>query len=180
MFDRLLGFFAPLGWWAALALAGLVGVLKVQAWHQETLVSLAQSKAAQAETRTAQIVAAYASAAASAASAAQAETSRRVIAQGEANDEAQRLSTRARADAAGAAAAGAGLRDAARTVAARCGGLPSSAAAVATSASSPEAGPLLAELLGELAERGGRLAAALDESRIAGYACARSYDALMK
>jgi len=105
------------------------------------------------------------------------EEQRRTAAQKEATDESQRLSERARSDAAGAAAERERVLVAAAGAARRCDatrdpGAPASGPA----AESP--GLVLADVLGRADARAGELAAALDAAHIAGQLCERSYDAL--
>lgn len=178
IFARLLAMAAPLGWWAALALAGLVGVLKVQAWHQETLVSLAQSKAAQAETRTAQIVAAYASAAASAAAANRAKDTQILNDQAGAANEAQRFAARAATDAAGRRSADDRLRVGFAATAARCSSGADHPAAVTAGPAASATGDLLANVQRRLAEAAGRIGDYADELRPAANKCVADYESL--
>jgi hypothetical protein len=106
------------------------------------------------------------------------EQRRRVALQGAIDDVLAQLRS-ARADAADARAAADSLRGAADAAAGRCdGGAGVDSAAAAASAAEPGAGRVLADVLGELDERAGALAAALDRSRIAGIACERAYDSL--
>lgn len=176
--SRLLAFFAPLGWWAALALAGLVGVLKVQGWHQETLVSLADAKAAQAETRTAQIVAAYAATAASAAASKQAKDTQILNDQAGAANEAQRFAARAAADAAGRRSADDRLRVAFTSTAARCGAGTDHPAAAAVSPAASSAADLLANVQRRMAEAAGGIVEYADRLRPAAAECVSDYNAL--
>jgi hypothetical protein len=83
---------------------------------------------------------------------------------------------RARADADRADRAAASLRDAARAAAGRCGAAGDTAAAPG---SAPAGAGVLAEVLAELDDRAGALAAEADRRGIAGTACERAYDALI-
>jgi hypothetical protein len=176
---KLLDVLAPLGWWAVVALAVLLGAKQMDVWHAEDAAEKAETVAAQAVQDKQRILATYAEAAASAAADNAAKSARILADQGEAANEAQRQTNRARTDAAGAAGAAVGLRDAARTAAARCRGGAGNPSAVASGASAAAIGvALFPDLLGEMADAGGKLAAALDQSRIAGRLCEQSYGAL--
>ena len=102
------------------------------------------------------------------------------LAQKEASDEAERQLTQARADAAIADAAAGRLqqRVAALIVQARA----AAANPVAAASSTPVADPIgmLANVLSRLDKAAGQFAQNADESRAAGEACERSYDALTK
>jgi hypothetical protein len=107
-----------------------------------------------------------------------AEERRRQAAMQKEIDHATTALDRARADADSAGRAAAGLRAAASAAAARCRAAPAHPAAAA---SSPAAeGRLLAEVLGELDDEAGRLAAEVDRRGIAGTACEHAYDELTK
>lgn len=122
--------------------------------------------------------AAYSEAAASAAVASQNETARRIAAQEEITREAQQRAASAALDAASAARAADGLRAQLREYTARSRAPSSNPTAPASCPSTAEAVSLLAEMLAESDERAGIYAQAADESRSAGLACERSYDAL--
>lgn len=153
------------------ALLGAVGVQTLRADH--TLRDLAETRAEWSAERAR---AAQVSQAAEAA--ARLEENRRLLAQKEANDEAQRLTNRARTAAAGAAAVAVGLHDAARAAGARSCASASDPAAVSVSASTTAAGLVLADVLGRADDTAGELAAALDLAHLAGKQCEREHDAL--
>ena len=98
------------------------------------------------------------------------ESARRQAAQGEANDEAYRLTNKARDAAVRAATASAGLRSDARTF--------GRGLAVNPGASGPSAADRLADVLGECSLRYSEVAAVADRAIIAGQLCERDYDAL--
>lgn len=125
----------------------------------------------------AQCQATYAAAAIKAETENRAEERRRDAAAQENALETQRLANRARTDAAGAAAAAAGLRSA---VAARLGQAASDPTAAAGSAPTSGAIDLLTQLLGEADERLRGLAQEADARGIAGNSCAAAYDSLTK
>lgn len=106
------------------------------------------------------------------------EDQRRVAAQKEATDEAQRLAARARADAAARVRKHDELRSAAVAAAAATCRAASDPGAVGSGPPAESAGTVLADVLGEMDEAAGDLAEALDLSRVAGHLCERSYDAL--
>ena len=123
------------------------------------------------------VTAQYAAAAASANEAARVEEQRRVAAQAEIANEAQRLSNHARDVSIAGVPASRKLRDDFRAAGSSCTGNP------AVASSSPpgvSADDLRADVLGELDQRASDLALAADLSRIAGQQCERSYDALTK
>lgn len=156
---------------AFLALALAIGVQTLRLDHAQT--ALAVEKGGRAADR-----AAMAEAAASASMANQAETFRRVVAASEIADETQRLSSRAHADAVGAAGAAVGLRVAVATVAARCGAAPGPATASAVSPAASAPGVVLSDVLGRVDDTAGELASALDASFIAGQQCERLSDSV--
>lgn len=108
---------------------------------------------------------------------ARAEESRRAKLLQESQDAEHLARLAAQRDAAAARVAADGLRSAARTVAnASCpASYPASAAGSAPAGNGPA---VLADVLGELAERADRLAEQADAARIAGQLCERAYDAL--
>lgn len=125
----------------------------------------------------AQCQATYAAAAIKAETENRAEEQRRATAAQENALETQRLANRARADAAGAAAAAAGLRIA---VATRIGQAASDPPAAAGSAPAPGAIDLLTQLLREADERLRGLAQEADARGIAGSSCVSAYESLTK
>ena len=124
--------------------------------------------------------AAMATAAASASEAARIEEQRRDAAQRKVVDDATNALAAARADALRAGATVAGLRTAASIAAARCNRTPDDPGTVEPSAPASDAGSVLADMLGRAADMAGRLAAVADERGVAGTACERAYDALIK
>ena len=104
------------------------------------------------------------------------ETTRRLSAQQEAADAAERQARRARADSAAAAGAADRLRDHAARLAASAAACDPAAAGVGPAASAP--GSVLADMLGRLEAHGRELAAEADRRGIAGSECAQRYDAL--
>lgn len=104
------------------------------------------------------------------------ETTRRLTAQQEAADAAEKLARRARADAAAAGAAAGRLRDYAADLAARAGACDPAAAAVGPAASAPAV--VLADMLGRLEARGRELADEATRRGIVADECAARYDAL--
>lgn len=122
--------------------------------------------------------AAHSEAAASASAAALTETARRIAAQEEITREAQQRAASAALDAASAARAADGLRAQLREYTARSRAASSNPTATASCPSTAEAVSLLSEMLAESDDRAGIYAQAADESRNAGLACERSYDAL--
>lgn len=133
--------------------------------------------AAHYEAKEAAAMAAAAQATASAAIAAQTETARRVAAQEGITHDAQVQAAVATADAASAAHA----RDALRVqldayVSASRG--PRDPGSAALSAPTGDPIGVLADVLGRADDRAGRLAVIADQSRVAGRACERAYDAL--
>jgi hypothetical protein len=104
---------------------------------------------------------------------ARAEEQRRARDYQEIANESERLARMARDAAVRSAVAGDGLRERAAAVAARC-----HPAAAASSASAPNAGLLLADVLGRVESAGRELAAAADQARIAGQTCERAYQSL--
>lgn len=104
------------------------------------------------------------------------ETTRRLSAQQEAADAAERQARRARADSAAAAGAADRLRDHAARLAASAAACDPAAAAIGPAASAPAV--VLADMLGFLEARGRELAAEADRRGIAGSECASRYDAL--
>ncbi len=108
---------------------------------------------------------------------ARAEEQRRTEAIKEVQREAQRSIDRRMADARAADRAHVGMLDAARA-AARSGACPGATAADRGDAAASPGCAVLADVLGELDERAGALAAALDGCRTAGLACERTYNAL--
>jgi hypothetical protein len=109
-------------------------------------------------------------------SAALAETQRRIAAQQEIADAAERKARRARDDAAAAGAAADRLRQYAAELAASAAACNSAPAAFGEAASAPAV--VLADMLGRLEARGRDLAAEADRRGIAGSECAGRYDAL--
>lgn len=107
------------------------------------------------------------------------EDQRRVAAQKEATDEAQRFAARARADAAAVTREHGELRSAAVAAASASCRTAGDPVAVGISPPAESAGTVLADVLSEMDEAAGELAEALDLSRVAGQLCERSYDALM-
>jgi hypothetical protein len=148
-------------------------------WHAGAV------QAARAEGR-AQVAAEWAKAnseaarAAAAAAAAHRETEqRREAAARKEIDDATTALERARADADGAVRAAAGLRDAARATAARCGGAAHHPAPAASSAAAPHhPGDVLADVLGLVEQAGRDMAQEADRRGIAGATCERLYDSL--
>lgn len=116
--------------------------------------------------------------AATASEAARAMETRRAAAIQEVITHAEVVAAQARSDAASSAAAGAGLRQRAATVAARCSGATGNPAAAVPGSAASTPGDLLADVLGRLDEAGRQLAAVADARGAAGAACERSYDAL--
>ena len=106
------------------------------------------------------------------------ETARRLSAQQEAADVAQKSTRRAQADAAAAADAARRLRAHAARLAAGAAACDPAAAAIGQAASAP--GALLADMLGSLEARGRELAAEADRRGIAGAECAARYEALTR
>jgi hypothetical protein len=157
--------------------------LGVGAWLHLSAVSTARKEgdkagaarvnaAWEAQTRKAQEVAAQATADNLA------EERRRQAAMQKEIDHATTALDAARRDADAARRASVGLRAAANSAAARCRQAPTHSP---LAASSPAAeGRLLAEVLGELDDEAGRLAAEVDRRGIAGTACERAYDELTK
>jgi hypothetical protein len=82
------------------------------------------------------------------------------------------------ADAAGRAAVG--LRAAASAAAARCRAAPAHAAAAASGPATASPGDLLADVLGVVEQAGRDMAQEADRRGIAGTACERAFDSLMK
>jgi hypothetical protein len=160
--------------WQAWAAAAAIGV--AWWWHDGRVDAARQAggDAVRAEWATATALAVEA--AASAAAANRAEEQRRAAAQQQEIDRATESLDRARADAARADRAAASLRDAARAAAARCG-RPAGHPATAEDRA-PADGRMLADVLAELDERAGALAAEADRRGIAGLACERAYDTL--
>jgi hypothetical protein len=95
-------------------------------------------------------------------------------------NEAERLAARMRDNAAAAAVSGAGLRERARAVAARCDRGPEAAAAAGASAPAAGAGDLLADVLGRLDSAGRQLALEADKRRVAGLTCERDADSVRR
>lgn len=124
--------------------------------------------------------AAYASAAASAAADNAAETERRLNTQARNANDALERERAARADAARAATAALGLRDAARAAAARCSAPRSDPTALAAGPAASAPGDVLADVLGRVDGRAGELAEALDVAYARGQRCAADYDALTR
>jgi hypothetical protein len=162
--------------------AGVAAVLAAGAAYHFVAVSSARAegdKAGAARVNAmwdAQIAQAQATAA-SAALANANETARRERALRKEAEDAQAVADRARRDADRAAAAAVSLRDAARKAGAACGGA-SPADPRATASGPPAGGRLLAEVLGELDDFAGAVAAEADRRGIAGSACERAYDSL--
>ena len=121
------------------------------------------------------VTAQYAAAAASANEAARTEEQRRVAAQAEIANEAQRLSTHARDAAAAGAPASRQLRD---DFAARGGPGAGNPAAPGLRAPSASGNDLYANVFRELDQRASDLALAADLAIVSGQQCERSYDAL--
>lgn len=108
-----------------------------------------------------------------------AEGARRQADQSEINDETHRLASHARDAAVAADRGDAGVRSAFRSAAPRgCAAAADPGPVAVSQAASAASGDLRADVFGELDERAGRMAAALDLASIAGRACERSYDAL--
>ena len=158
---------------AAALIAAVVFGMHVE--RARLMPKLEQERTAHAADR-----AAWASAAASASEAARAEEQRRASAVSEVTREAQRLETVADAGRAAAAAAGGRMLDAARAAAARCGGAAVGSAAAASSAPADRPGAVLADVLAEVERAGRAMAEEADRRGIAGSACERAYDAVMR
>jgi hypothetical protein len=95
-------------------------------------------------------------------------------------NEAERLAARMRDNAAAAAVSGAGLRERARAVAARCDRGPEAAAAADTGTPATGAGVLLADVLGSMESAGRQLALEADKRRVAGLTCERDADSVRR
>lgn len=106
------------------------------------------------------------------------ETTRRLAAQQEVANAAQRQAKQAAADAASASAAAGRLRAYADKLAARAAACDPAAAGVGQAASAPAV--VLADMLSRLEEAGRQLAAESDRRRAAGEECVGRYDALTK
>jgi hypothetical protein len=170
---KLLG--ALSGGWVGPAIAAAVLALAA-AWHfGETREAREEGRAEERVLRDAER-ARYAAAAASATADNLAEERRRQAALQKEIDHATTALDAARRDADAAGRAAAGLLDAARHAAARCRQAPANPALAASSPSTE--GGLLAEVLGELDDEAGRLAAEADRRGIAGTACESAYDNL--
>jgi len=102
----------------------------------------------------------------------------RAAAQQEVNHVASLARSRADDDRRAADAAGRRLLDAARAAAARASSAGKDPAAAGSCETAPSAGPLLAVVLERLIDAAGELAAAADQSRIAGDACSAYVDSL--
>lgn len=154
----------------AMGLAGGLGIGRLHATQQVNKIVAAHALEQAQAARTAQ----------QAEQAARAEEQRRVRALTEASDVAHDQAAQARADAVRAERAAVQLRRAYLIVAAALTDGRAAADPTVAGASAPAAGPGL--VLSDLLGRGDRLlrqcAAALDQSRIAGLACERAYDAL--
>lgn len=109
---------------------------------------------------------------------AQEETERRLQAQQEIVDEANRREEIARADAARASAAGQRLRNQIAALTATCSAARSDPAAPGSSAPDAATTDLLADVQRRLGEATDRIARHADDSRSAGLACERFYDSL--
>lgn len=123
-------------------------------------------------------LAAESAAAASAAMANQAETARRITAQQEASNEAQRLEARSRAADVTRAAADASLQQRVAAVAARCSPAASDSAAASVSPAASSPGDLLAYVQRRMGEAAATVVRFADDSSIAGAECSGRYDAL--
>jgi len=106
------------------------------------------------------------------------EDQRRVAAQKEATNEAQRFAARARADASAVTRKHDELRSASVAAAAAFCRAASDPGTVGSSPPAESAGTVLADVLSEMDQAAGDLAEALDLSRVAGQLCERSYDTL--
>ena len=104
----------------------------------------------------------------------------RVDAQEEMRANAQKQRTIAEGAAAGADAAGQRLRDEAGNLAVAVGCPGQDPAVAARSEAARRAAMVLSDLLARADARAGELAAAFDRARIAGLACEKSYNALVK
>ncbi|MBV4507619.1 DUF2514 domain-containing protein [Pseudomonas sp. BW13M1] len=109
-----------------------------------------------------------------------AKEQQRVEAQEEVSAHAQEQRTIAEGAAAGAHAAGQRLRDEAGKLAASVGCSGPDPAVAARSEAARRAAMVLSDLLARADARAGELAAAFDRARIAGLACEKSYNALVK
>ena len=110
-----------------------------------------------------------------------AEGARRQAAQKDSQDETQRLASRARADALAAVRDDPRLRaafSAATPAPGRCAGPGDPGAVAVGQAASASGGSVQSDVFGELDDRAGRLAAALDDAYIAGRGCEREHDSL--
>lgn len=111
------------------------------------------------------------------------EGARRLVDQKEIQDETQRLASRARADALAAVRDDPRLRaafSAATPAPGRCAGPGDPGAVAVGQAASAPAGSVQSDVFGELDDRAGRLAQALDDAFIAGSGCQREYGSLKK
>jgi hypothetical protein len=169
--SRLLAFFAPLGWWAALALAGLVGVQTLRVDH--ALRDMAEMKAAWSTDRQH-----AADLARKAEADARAEEQRRAAAQKEITDEYERRIQASRADAAVADAAAGRLQQRVAALVAAARQAASHPGVVVPSAPADDPTGMFADVLGRCVARVRVLAAVADERGAAGTACEREYDAL--
>lgn len=161
-----------------LTIAGVIeiqhrDIASLKATIVKTKAALADEKAGRQADRDAESIAA-----ARAAAAYKAESDRRIAEEQDIANETIRRSNSARAAAVAAARADGSLR-AVFAAAAACRGAPAGNPRPAGSgASAADPGGMPAVVFGELDGRAGRLAAALDQSRIAGNACVESYQAL--
>ena len=158
----------------AIGWIAIAGVIEYQHHSIDTLrTSLATEKAGRQADRDAESIAA-----ARAAAAYKTESDRRIAAQQDITNETIHLASLARAHAAAAVRADTGLRDVFQAAAACRGAAPADPAASGVSQAAGSDTGLPALVFGELDDRAGRLAAALDQSRIAGLGCQRDYAAL--
>ena len=161
-----------------LTIAGVIefqhrDIASLKATIVKTKAALADEQAGRLADREAESIAATRAAAAY-----KTESDRRIAEQKEIASETDHLASLARAHAAAADRADAGLRDVFKAAAAgSCGAAGNSGPAGFVQTADPDRG-MPAVVFGELDGRAGRLAAALDQSRIAGLGCQRDYAAL--
>ena len=157
--------------WVCMALAALAGV-------QTLRLSWEQTAHAQTREDHTEIIAGLANAARIAVEAARTEEQRRVVALQGVVDEAERDLAVARADAAAATDAGTRLRQRVAELTAACRRAPGDPAPPDTGPTTDPTAALLADVQRRLDEASDTIARFADESRAAGLACERGYDAL--